>query len=477
MTPSTARLEPSRESLFSTLSAAAESLQVGEAPDSMLLIAAPGDVDWGPYGLTKGDDAWVRAGEPLRDPNSVWLHEYVHLRQSYDAATDARWTTEAMAEYYAALLTLERGYIGVTRFRHHLAEGTDSRYDDAVLAEPETWTERANYVKGALVWGVLDRRLRARTDSGYAASDVFAAMNERDGEITHEELRRIVTRLGDSTTARTLDRYVTTSATAQMWTRPEHRGAFSHPLPRITTEPSGEFSIRGPYRNITTPPLPVVVPGEVLTLKTRVRNEGEATGRYSIPLQVNGTTVMIKNGTLEGGDSTVIPFRHLFEQPGTYRVEVNGSVFRIEVAAVATPRVRTISIGATQVNPGEEIPIRIVLDNPAARPAGGTVPVVVDGTRRSGVPVRLGVDDTKTRTIRVALSEPGVHLISVGETSATVRVVSPPPTHTDTSSTTPSPTPTEEVLETTDTTAREMGLTVSLVTLLTLAVYTRLRRD
>ncbi|MFB6267159.1 MAG: hypothetical protein ABEI31_05835 [Halodesulfurarchaeum sp.] len=479
--PSAASLQPSRASLLGSLSAAAETLQVGAAPESLLIVAAPVTVDWGPYGLTQGPDAWVRADQPLADPNSVWLHEYVHLRQTFATTPDARWTTEAMAEYYAALLALEQGHISFQRFAHHLAEGRASRYDDTILAQPGTWTHLGNYVKGALVWGALDLKLRVQTGNRHTASDVLAAMNRHDGPVANADLRRIVTRLGGRDLAGTLDRFATTTAAPGMWSRTQHREAFSRLPARFTVELADQYTLRGPYRNVSVDFLPVLVPGERLEVEATVRNQGQVTGEYSIPLTVNGTVVGFRNGTLAGGSATVLTVAHVFERAGTYRVGVGESTRRVRIVSPSRPQVRSLNPSVTRVPAGGTVSIELLLANPTERPGAGTLSVLVDGEGRQRVAVRLGVGETVTKTVSLTFSEPGEHTVSVGNSTTTIRVISSPTSTSETMPTTApgtsrtGPTATG-VLETTDPTASGLGPIATLVTLLILALFARLRR-
>jgi len=50
-------------------------------------------------------DLWVQDTEPTDIARNVWLHEYVHTQQSYEADREVEWFTEATATYYAALFT------------------------------------------------------------------------------------------------------------------------------------------------------------------------------------------------------------------------------------------------------------------------------------------------------------------------------------------------------------------------------------
>ncbi|MFB6113839.1 MAG: hypothetical protein ABEJ58_07020, partial [Halodesulfurarchaeum sp.] len=244
--PEAAELKPSRNELFESLRAAADRLRVAGTPDRSVLIAAPTDVDWGPYGLAERPDAWVRADRPLDSPNNVWLHEYVHLRQNFTTATSARWVLEATGEYYATYLTLVQGRIGFQTFQDHLEEGERSRFASSILTQPDTWVRLADYKKGGLVYGTLDRRIRLATGSRHTAAALFRAMNHRGEPVTNRFLRETVTSLAGAETARYFTSATTTTGTPTMWTRGEHLEAFSTLPPQMLSTVSDRFRISGP---------------------------------------------------------------------------------------------------------------------------------------------------------------------------------------------------------------------------------------
>ncbi|MFW5900275.1 MAG: hypothetical protein ACOCTH_00680, partial [Halodesulfurarchaeum sp.] len=180
--PDAATLESSPESVLDVFEAASPHLPSSPVSRSVV-IAAPTTVEWGPYGLADRSDTWVRADQPLDEPGNVWLHEFVHLRQNFSTTTDTQWIREGMPEYYAALLTLEQGRTDFGAFSDHLDRGTQSRYENVVLSQPDTWTELANYAKGALVYGTIDRRIRLDSTQTASARLLFESMNEHDQPI------------------------------------------------------------------------------------------------------------------------------------------------------------------------------------------------------------------------------------------------------------------------------------------------------
>ncbi|PSP75895.1 hypothetical protein BRC70_01465, partial [Halobacteriales archaeon QH_6_68_27] len=151
------------------------------------------------------DEFWVRADSRLDDPENVWLHEYVHTRQSFRLATEMRWFREASAEYYAARLSYEGGYVDRAAFREHLAGGPSR----ATLTDPDTWADRpVPHDKGGRVLAVLDGKIRTETDGHRSLQDVFRRLNRHDGAVTYADFVRAVNGVAGTPMDAWLDRHV-----------------------------------------------------------------------------------------------------------------------------------------------------------------------------------------------------------------------------------------------------------------------------
>jgi len=231
--------------VFDSFDGAATALRVGAADDEVFAVAAPtGDVSWGVRGLQTGDaDLWVRDEEGVDTPDDVWAHEFVHTRQSYRAEASARWFTEATATYYAALFALERGGADFDGFEQTLARGERDPDASSVLAEPGTWAANAQYTKGSLVAGELDRRIRLATDGGASLATVFRSLNDADDPVTNEDVlagvEAAVAEGGDEAAAAEVraeaERLTETAAAPEMWDRTAHAEAFGETPPRWGT--------------------------------------------------------------------------------------------------------------------------------------------------------------------------------------------------------------------------------------------------
>lgn len=436
--PDAATLGPSEGTVLNSIANASTTLRTGEKPEEILFVAAPTGVEWGPNGIAKGEDAWVRADRPVTNPNNVWLHEYVHMLQDFRTTENARWTVEAMGEYYAALLTLEQGHIDFDAFAAHLEEGEDRRYDDVVLSNPDSWTEMANYVQGGLVFGNLDRRMRLATDGSESASHLLREMNQREKRVDHAFVRHTVGSLAGDDPASYIDTYASTDRSPSMWIWREHRDAFGTALPRIVSDTNATYTIAGPYRNQTVSAIPTLVPGENLTFTVTLTNEGETSGVYENALAVDGTQVSVANGTLDGGSSTTINHSHTVRTPGTHAFAIGSEEWNVTVAEPATPTIADVTVSRVQVQPGDSVTVNVTVANREERPAEGNVSVAVDGSRIDSWTERLAGGETSMRTVSVTLEEPGAHEITVGNRTVTVNVIEPTTSETTTSTTTTS---------------------------------------
>ena len=160
-----------------------------------------------------GDAVWVTADATALDgPSNAFAHEYVHSRLGNVGNGSAAWLTEATAEYYGSLSTLNVGgsshaaFLDATRASRFAPNRTA-----VVLSEPETWRGTlANYEKGAHVLAALDAEIRARTADGRTLYDVFVGSRTFDDYAAFRAA--VVETSGDESLGAWLDRYVTTTA-------------------------------------------------------------------------------------------------------------------------------------------------------------------------------------------------------------------------------------------------------------------------
>ena len=335
--PTAADLEAEPGEILDSVANAADRLQVGDRDGEVLMIAAPtGEVRWTVRGLQIGDsDFWVRDSEGLDTASNVWVHEYVHTRQDYTAAPSAEWLTEGSATYYAALLPLETGRIDFEAFRRQLATGAAADQRRAVLTDPDRWDDFANYRKGGLVAGDLDRRIRVATNREATFDTVFRELNSATAPIDDRAVRQAVRNAADRDVAAVADRYTTTTAGPQMWNRTAHAAAFggSPAQFRYRLADDNPITVAGPTRTtVLSGQELAVVAGETLRVRLTVENIGGTVGDYALPFRVNETETVAR-GRLRPGESATHTFTQTFTEPGTYRVTAGVDSFTVTVSA------------------------------------------------------------------------------------------------------------------------------------------------
>lgn len=436
--PEAATLEESPERILDSLEQASGRLAVGERDPEVFFVAAPGGVDWGPLGLESGgSDAWIRADARVDTPTNVWLHEYVHTRQGYQPTDGTRWTEEGGADYYAALLTLEQGRISFDAVRDRLARGATGEASTAVLSDPSTWARGANYLKGALVWGVIDFQIRRADDR--SADAVLARMNSRDDPITESIFLDAVATTGGSDVRETARRYTRTSDAPEPWSRTEHSTVFSGPNVRVLLD-AAAYRVSGPYRDRTLSPNRTLVRNETLTVSVPATNVGDEPATAEIAIQHDGTTVASESVQIDAGDERTLTVRTALDQTGTYTLQTDSGTVPISVQEPAPVRVRGVSVEPQSIAPGDPATVTVDVANDADRPAGGTIELrakgsdgeQTDGERTDGKQidgdvlarerVRLDVDASETLSITVRFDAPGAYSLRVGQAATTLDV-------------------------------------------------------
>ncbi len=102
--------------------------------------------------------------------------------------------------------------------------------------------------------------------------------------------------------------------------------------PRETVKPvpaPARFSLSGLMVNPVS-----VLPGESVTVSTRISNTGESDGEYEVVLKVNGEVEKVKAVSIKTGSSETVSFDVSQASPGDYEVEINGNKVVYTVRAV-----------------------------------------------------------------------------------------------------------------------------------------------
>ena len=422
--PERATLNATPGRVLGSLVAASEDLRVGARSDDVFVVAAPDDVDWEIAGLQYGeDDAWVLADSPVDSADSVWLHEYVHTRQSFTASDSARWFVEGSANYYAALLAYEQGNVSYASFRDTLARGQRDRYGDDVLAFPQTWSAGGDYLKGALATGAVDLALRRETNRTASFQSAFRDLNAYDGTVTNTVLLDAVEHAGGPDVRQYAGGLTQSERTADTWDRDTHERYFATTpaLFDVSIAPDGVTATGENGERTLDRTRPIVVAGERLVVAVAVENVGGRTGEYATDMRVEDVVVAERSGELAAGASTTVTFEEQFDEPGTYRVRAGTETLRVEVVEPPSPTVENVQVPTT-VASGEEVTLSFEVRNTAPVPGRVVVPVSLDGEVLSNESILVPARSSVQRTYTVSFAGAGERDVRVRDTTVTVQV-------------------------------------------------------
>jgi len=438
--PEAADMTESSSAVLASLVDASGELQVGDRDDHVLAIAAPADVPWGVSGLQTGDtDFWVAADQRLNTSNNVWLHEYVHTRQAYTPTSETRWTIEGGADYHAALLALEQGHVSFEQFREKLAEGRDSGVRAAVLTNTSDWTGDANYYKGALVAGELDRQTRLASDHERTFEQVWRSMNDHDGRVSQSDFLGYVAAAGNESVRDSAERVTDSSEVPSLWSRREHLAAYGTDIGNLSYRFDGGLDVSGSYRNETLNGSSIrIVPGERVTATAVAENDDTTARDYNLSVWLDGALLATTAGRLDGGETTTLSANSTFEQRGEYALTTGSETHSITVVDPANVSVAAVSLNRTTLQYPGTVGVTAAIQNGKSIPADDTLVLTVDGRAATNRTVRLAPGTVARVTVPVRVDGVGNHTVGIagGPTkNVTVESERPESTTTDDSAT------------------------------------------
>ncbi|GCF13691.1 hypothetical protein Harman_16260 [Haloarcula mannanilytica] len=181
--PVSADLRPNRTAVLDSISHAKRASTAGTDHGHIRVFVAPNRLASGGYTPSNGEsDVIVNAGEPVRSPVNVWVHEYRHTRQTVETTPAMDWLGEGSADYHTAALTYGAGEISEQQFRGRI---TTERHETADLTQPDSWDgPGAQYDKGTRVIAAIDARIREATDSSRTFETVLERLFQQDEPIT-----------------------------------------------------------------------------------------------------------------------------------------------------------------------------------------------------------------------------------------------------------------------------------------------------
>jgi len=433
--PERATMAASPISVLDSMANASNALRVGDRDEQVFVVAAPsGAVSWGVEGYQIGDaDMWVQSRQSLDTANNVWLHEYVHSRQAYETTEKTRWTVEGWATYYAAVLTLEQNRIGFDEFQAQLAAGGRPVYSDVILTERTSWTNNANYWKGALVAGQTDVHIRSATGRNQTLQRVFQSLNGYRDPVTQSQFLAEIEAAGGPSVRDATATETETAAAVTMWNETTHRQLFGSIPARIgyslpPVDRADAYRADSLYRSDApvggSEPIRLAT-NETLAVDAVVENAGGEAGTYNVSLAVNETVVDAKQGRIEPGVRTEVAVTHTFAAPGRYVVSVDGDTVTVIVSEPAAASVTNVTASPQEVRQGDSADVTATVANDNDIPGTATVEFRRNDVVFAEQRLYLSPHVTTTVTRAVTLDEPGTVSLSAGDgrTTTTVDVV------------------------------------------------------
>jgi PGF-CTERM protein len=413
--PEAASMVESPSTVLASLVNASGDLQVGDRDDRVFAIAAPATVSWGVAGLQTGDtDFWVAADQRLNESNNVWLHEYVHTRQAYTVSEATRWTIEGWADYYGALLALEGGHVTFEQFREKLREGRADGVRSAVLTNTSDWTGYANYYKGALVAGELDRRVRLASDRERTFQRVWRSMNDHDGEVSQSDFLGYVADAGNESVRTTAERFTDTSDAPSPWSRRTHLAAYGTGIGSLSYRFDGSLDVNGRYRNGTLNGSTVrVVPGERVTATAVAANDDTTAHDYNLSVWLDDSLLAATTGRLDGGATATLSANSTLDERGDYALTTGSETITVSVVDPANVTVAAVSLNRTTLQYPGTVGVSVAVRNGQSIPADDTLVVTVDGRAAANRTVRLAPGAVGRVTVPVRIDGVGNHTVGV----------------------------------------------------------------
>lgn len=418
--------------ILHSLSNASDRFRVGSRNEEIVVIAAPTDgVDWGTNGYSIGPDAWVAASSPVDRNTNVWIHEFVHARHHRfpgSLATETRWLVEGSAEYYGSLFNVYQGHTRYDGFRTAMEEGTDDHLDGVVLADPATWTGGAEYERGPLVVGAIDRRLREATDGEATFRDVVRAWNEDEDTFTSAEFLATVEELGGPEVGAYAHNLTETQRAPSLWDFDAHAAAFDVSIPYLhaTVRTDPFLRIDGPNREgpVTGP----VAPGETIVATAEVTNNGTAAGTYRTSLR-EGTNrfaadpIVNETVRVEPGETETVALRYRPERAGRHDLWSGETRASMRVSEPAPANATSLRIEPANPEPGENVTVTATLRNDAAF-ARGDLTVVGNATAANRTAL-LGAGESTNLSVGVGPVDAGTLTVRAGNRTRNVSVAEP----------------------------------------------------
>ena len=166
------------------LQAASRALPVGRQYRTIRVFVSPTQLgDFRGFTPHRENEIVVVDHSVLKQSSVLWIHEYVHTVQGFQADRDARWIYEASATYLSLRIAVEEGFIPPRSYDYLLNRGARTFETNLTAAT----TEPVAYQRGAIVLAILDSELDGSGDS--SVIDLLTYLNKRSNPGTDDLIR------------------------------------------------------------------------------------------------------------------------------------------------------------------------------------------------------------------------------------------------------------------------------------------------
>ena len=247
-------------------------------------------------------------------------HEYFHVRLGNFGDGEMQWLTEASAEYYGELLSLNAG---LGTYEEFIATVRTDDHRDAVLADQDTDDRnRAEYEKGAHVLAALDAEIRRQTGGEDTLESVVVG-SDRNLSTYSGFKAAVIDVTGNESMGTWVDRYVRTEAIPPV---PDSKQYYT-----LDNQTAADFLTPTPTPTPTATPTPTPSPTPTFTPTATPAATAEET-------QSPATTTPATGAARDSGGSSSNDVLALLDQPLLTVVAVLLVVAMVSVALLDARR-------------------------------------------------------------------------------------------------------------------------------------------
>jgi len=195
-------------------------------------------------------------------------------------------------------------------------------------------------------------------------------------------------------------------------------GGFYFPPPD-----DGESGPSFVFRQLDVPQDTVTV-GESFDVEFELKNEGDATGEYTYTVTADGEALHTETVELDPGWYTASALEVTLDEPGTYRIEVDGQyVDTVTVTGEPDIELSQVRLNRDVIEPGQSISARGVVSNEGSAVGERAISLVIDGEIVDTTQLELSPGERQSVWLAYAFDEPGLYSVTYGgENLGQVRV-------------------------------------------------------